>query len=162
MEQLKNFNELFSETDLTNPKYQNAKIYKLSFPNSDKVYIGSSIQSLKTRYAKHRNSYTKWIRGDLEVTGNKPRFFSYFPILIKNNDNNYDIQLVKNFPCNNRYELELEEYRLVTETEHSINKQKIIKAKPLVKCLRCNVVLTKSGFKQHYKTKRCLKFENTN
>lgn len=39
------------------PNYQNGKIYKLISDQSDKIYIGSTTQSLSRRLAKHKSDY---------------------------------------------------------------------------------------------------------
>ena len=69
-----------TQADLTDPKYENAKIYQLSFPNTDTTYIGSTIESLQTRLGKHKDKRNTYLRGNLYSNGDKPRYFSYYPL----------------------------------------------------------------------------------
>lgn len=149
-------NKLYTETDLVDKRYQNGIIYKLKFKNSKAEYIGSSIEELKTRLAKHKDKYLFWCHGGISKEGGSARFYSYYPILIEQGSDEFEIELVKEYPCNNRFELEREEYRIVSENENAINKQTNLIDTPLVKCLRCGVVLKKNGFNRHYATKRCI------
>ena len=149
-------NKLYTETDLVDKRYQNAILYKLTFPNTDLEYIGSSIEELKTRYIKHKDKYLFWCRGGISKEGGAARFYSYYPILIEQGSDDFKIELIKKFPCNNRFELEREEYRIVSENENAINNKTNLINTPLVKCLRCGVVVKKNGFKRHYATKRCI------
>lgn len=152
--------KLYTETDLIDERYKNAIIYKLTFKNTDLKYFGTTTEGLKTRFSKHKEKYLFWCKSGVSKEGGSARFYSYYPILIEQGTDDFEIELVKKFPCNNRYELEREEYRLVKENDNAINKRTCLIETPLVKCLRCGVVLKKKGFKKHYETTRCLKFEN--
>jgi len=88
-------------------KYQNAKIYKIVSENSNQIYIGSTIQTLKERLRKHRSDCKK-------EKGNCTSF-----IIIR--QGNYKIELIKDYPCNSKKELEREEGKYQIEM-NCINK----------------------------------------
>jgi len=83
-------------------KYQNAKIYKIVSENSNQIYIGSTINTLKERLRKHKS--------DLKTN----RYCSSSIIL---RQGNYKIELIKDFPCNSKRELCREEGRYQREME---------------------------------------------
>lgn len=87
--------------------YKNSKIYIIKSNKTDKVYVGSTTLKLKNRLSNHRCEYKK---------GN--RYLSSFEII--KYDDNY-IELIKEFPCNNRDELEKEEGYYI-KTLNSVNK----------------------------------------
>lgn len=71
------------------PDYSKAKIYKLTSIHTDKIYIGSTVQSLKHRYTNHNcktNDCTSKILFNLGEC---------------------NIQLILDYPCNYKHELEL-------------------------------------------------------
>jgi len=70
-------------------KYINGKIYKIVCNITDDVYIGSTIQTLKRRLKKHMA---------MDCISKE---------IIKNG--NYKIELIEDYPCNNKRELELRE-----------------------------------------------------
>lgn len=87
-------------------RYKRGKIYKLVSSQTDKIYIGSTIQLLCQRKAKHK--YTKQHKTIKDITC----------------FNDWDIVLIKNFPCNNRKELLKEEGICIKENYSiCINKQ---------------------------------------
>ena len=79
--------------------YKNGKIYQLVCNETGEVYIGSTINSLEYRLSKHEMStntcYSKQII----------------------DRNNYYIELLETYPCNNEFELNLKEgeYQRVIE-----------------------------------------------
>lgn len=75
--------------------YQNSKIYRLECLNTGLVYIGATTRSLSKRKNEHKTDYNEWINGG-------KNYVSSFEI-IKNN--NYDIYLMENYPCNSKEEL---------------------------------------------------------
>jgi hypothetical protein len=76
------------------PDYQNGKIYSIRSYQTELIYIGSTTQSLSKRLGKHRENYKK----NGEVSSKE---------LLKYSD--YYIELIENFPCNSREELEKQE-----------------------------------------------------
>ena len=74
--------------------YQNGKIYMIMTENSNEIYIGSTVQTLKRRLAQHECKYRKGVyRSSQEIL----------------KQGNYKIVLIKDFACNSLIELELEE-----------------------------------------------------
>lgn len=75
--------------------YSNGKIYKLWSFQTDKIYIGSTCQTLSQRIGKHRATYRSYLNGN----GNYVTSFE----LIKFDD--CKIELLENVKCNDKYEL---------------------------------------------------------
>jgi hypothetical protein len=79
-------------------KFSNAKIYKVTDVNNNESYYGSTINSLSLRKALHKNSYKKYKNGEF----NK---ISIFDLFDKYGVDNCEIELVEEFPCENKIEL---------------------------------------------------------
>jgi len=94
------------------PDYSNGKIYLIKSSMTPKVYIGSTIEKLCVRMAKHRAAYKKFLRG----TG---LFVSSFEIL---QYPDAEIVLAHRCPCKNRKELGRAEGRLILNT-NCVNRQ---------------------------------------
>jgi hypothetical protein len=93
--------------------YQFAKIYKITSKQTHKIYIGSTIQTLQTRLSEHKRDYKQYLRKKRGRT-------SSCEIII------YDdciIELIENYPCNNKKELSMREGYYILNTEHTVNKQ---------------------------------------
>jgi hypothetical protein len=98
--------------------YSKGKIYKIVDNTTDNIYVGSTCQdTLAMRLAGHVRTYKSYLAG---VTN---RYVSSIEI-IKNN--NYNIVLLENYPCNNKDEL-LARERYYIELLNSINKIKVPK-----------------------------------
>jgi hypothetical protein len=93
------------------PNYQNGKIYSLRSHQTDDIYIGSTTLSLSLRKAGHRNHYKRHLDGEYH-------FVTSFNIT--KFDDCY-IELIENYPCNSRNELEKREGELIREMD-CINK----------------------------------------
>ena len=76
----------------TMPDYQNSKIYRLWCDETDKIYIGSTTLKLCNRLAHHKSSH------------NSCRSKTLFEI-----SNNVKIELIENYPCNSKEELNKKE-----------------------------------------------------
>jgi hypothetical protein len=82
------------------PDYQDAKIYKIVNYENDDVYIGSTCEpTLARRLAKHVGNYKTYLNG-------KGKYYTSFKII---ETDNYDIQLIEAYPCNNKMELHARE-----------------------------------------------------
>jgi len=92
-------------------KYIQGKIYKLTSSQTDKVYIGSTIKSLDDRFSKHKCHYKRWLKSQMN------KITSYD--LLQYED--VKIELIKEFPCETRTELEKEEGKLILEN-YCVNK----------------------------------------
>ena len=93
------------------PNYNNGKIYKLIDLTTKNIYYGSTCQILKDRKAQHKKDYKGYLKG-------KRQYRKSYDI-IKNN--NYTIELVEEFKCNNKKEL-LERERYYITNNDCINK----------------------------------------
>jgi hypothetical protein len=89
-------------------KYEKAQIYLIKAPNCDKGYVGSTIQGLKIRLSKHETDY----RGYLGINPKERNYRGSFEILC---EQNYDIHLLENYPCENKKELEKREAMWITK-----------------------------------------------
>lgn len=82
------------------PDYSKGKIYKIVCNETGKVYIGSTVQKLNTRLNNHKSYYNHWLDGKIDR-----QCASYAIIQF----DNYYIELIENYPCNSRTELEMRE-----------------------------------------------------
>lgn len=79
-------------------KYQNGKIYKIVDAGYKSCYIGSTVQLLSNRMAKHRNHYRAYKKG----LKSKITIFDLFD---EYEMDNCKIELIENYPCNTKEEL---------------------------------------------------------
>jgi hypothetical protein len=77
------------------PDYAESKIYMIRSFKTDKIYIGSTTKTLKTRLCGHVNAYNIWLKTNTH-------YVSSIEIL-KFDD--YYIELIKLCPCNSKKEL---------------------------------------------------------
>ncbi len=77
------------------PNYQNGKIYAIRSPNCEKYYIGSTSQKLCKRMGEHRSTQKLITSKQIIDSGD-----SY-------------IELIENYPCNNKEELNKREGELI-------------------------------------------------
>jgi hypothetical protein len=88
------------------PNYQNGKIYSIRSPNNEKYYIGSTTQRLSCRMTGHRK-----IKNETSKE-------------IINNGGAY-IELIENYPCNNKEELCKREGELIRQFKDNIVNKRI-------------------------------------
>ena len=74
------------------------KIYKIVSDKTDKIYIGSTVKTIKKRLKEHENDYINWFNSDF----NKGYYCTSFEIL-KYGD--YKIILLEEYPCSSHSEL---------------------------------------------------------
>ena len=92
--------------------YENGKIYKLVCNETGLIYIGSTAQKyLSIRLSGHKWDYKNYLKG-------KTNYITSFKVL---ENGNYDIILLENYSCNDKYELKARE-RLYIETNECVNK----------------------------------------
>ena len=144
---------MLENNDVIDEKYLNGKIYKITFPNTDTIYIGSTVDTLYTRLQKHKSSRNKFLSKTKYPDGTTPRNYSYYKLLNKNDDMN--IELIHDYPCKNRYELESHEIDIQMTTPNICNKIVKKKNNQLYKC-ECGVVIVNKmkNLLDHYQTKR--------
>jgi len=87
------------------PDYSKGKIYCIRSFQTDKIYIGSTTQTLAQRLGLHRNDYKRYLKG-------KQHYVTSFELL-KYDD--YYIELIKLFPCSCKAELDTEEGKYIRE-----------------------------------------------
>ena len=150
------------------PRYIKGQIYKIISPNIEKIYIGSTILTLKERFRKHKSK----------------KDCSSMHII---NECDASIELIYDYPCKNKTELEAEEGRRMLALrekgfefvnkytpgaadaaggrtqylkEHKkINKEKLLgyqkeynKNRPRFKCICCNKDYPSAKLKRHQQT----------
>lgn len=83
---------------MTENKYSNGKIYKVVDNAYTKCYIGSTIEPLCKRMAKHRRDYNLYKQG-------KKLFYTIYSLFDEYGTENCKIELLEAYPCNNIEEL---------------------------------------------------------
>jgi hypothetical protein len=76
-------------------KYNNSKIYKIVSASSDKIYIGSTTQSLQARLQNHIKDYKQYLVG-------KQHYITSYAIISLGD---YSIQLISNHVLENKAQL---------------------------------------------------------
>jgi hypothetical protein len=95
------------------PDYSKSKIYAIRSHQTDECYIGSTCQNLAVRLGGHKRTYKSWKNG-------KNPFISSFILLDKYND--CYIELIEEFECKNKEELNRREGQVIRQTENCVNK----------------------------------------
>jgi len=142
------------------PRYENGKIYQVVCKITGRIYIGSTIETLEDRLYKHENDYKRYIE-------EKFHYISVYDIL---EDKKYFIELIKDYPCSNKKELEREEgrHQLVALADDNVNcvnrniagrtkEEKLAFKRDKFTC-PCGGKYTRSGKSSHFKTKKHLKY----
>ena len=76
--------------------YQQAKIYSIFSPHTDKVYIGSTTRPLSCRFKGHKNEYISYMNGTRDTASSSFELF---------NLGDCDISLIEEYPCEDITEL---------------------------------------------------------
>ena len=92
--------------------YTKGKIYCLKSCQTNKIYIGSTKQILNERFRKHKCDYNRYLNG-------KCHYMTSFDIL--QYDDAY-IELIEEYPCENKAQLERREGEIIKLNENCINK----------------------------------------
>ena len=92
--------------------YSKGKIYKIVCNKTGKIYIGSTVSKLSKRLSQHKEKYKKYLN-------NTYHFLTSFEIL---KNDNFQIVLIENIPCNNREEL-LRRERYYMENNKCVNQK---------------------------------------
>ena len=89
--------------------YKNGKIYIIRFTNNDKhIYIGSTVNALQLRFSRHKSCASC-------KNNNKTSIANYVKKTYNNDWTNCYIELLCNYPCANRKELEKKEYTIINK-----------------------------------------------
>lgn len=94
------------------PDYSNGKIYIVRSPHTEEVYIGSTVSTLSKRMGQHREKYNKWKKGE-------HHYFTCFKLLDLGDEY---IELIEDYPCSNKNQLNRREGEIMRETENCVNK----------------------------------------
>ena len=84
------------------PDYSKGQIYRIVDIGFNQCYIGSTVEGLSQRMARHRTKYKSWKEGKIRMTTAYLLFDMY-------GIDNCKIVLIENYPCNSRKELEARE-----------------------------------------------------
>jgi len=127
-------------------KYQNGKIYKIHCNITNEIYIGSTYDTLEERLRKHL-CFEDCISREIINRGQ------------------YKIELIKDYPCNNKEELLWEERRHLENnicinkikrpiiTEEEDKQRRHIYRTTRVNCPICNLELSRLSLSRHTKKK---------
>ena len=91
--------------------YKNGKIYTIRSHSTNKYYIGSSANTLTKRFNNHKDMYSYWIND------NNYRYVSSYEIF-KLGD--AYIELLENYPCNDKNELRKREGELIRQYKNEL------------------------------------------
>ena len=128
--------------------YSKGKIYMLYVDCPEVCYIGSTTQTLKKRLRQHKTGCVMWKNG-------KGCYVSSYQLFETGKE--VIIELVENFPCSNRYELETRE-RFHIENIRCINKQ--IPTRSRVQRYqdhKAEIALKSKQYREEHKTEIALK-----
>ena len=89
-------------------RYSAGKIYQIIAPDNSK-YIGSTISTLTARFGNHRRAYKSWKDGKQKNT-------TVFELFDNHGVENCKIELIENYPCNSKQELERREGEIIKTT----------------------------------------------
>ena len=81
-------------------KNNNGKIYKITSPISNRIYIGSTCKLLRDRFGLHKSGYKRF------ETGKSNHYISSYEILKLDNP---IIELIEDYPCKSNIELRIRE-----------------------------------------------------
>lgn len=129
--------------------YQNGKIYVLKSNQTTDIYIGSTAQPLPKRLYGHKRAFSVWLNRET-------KYMTSFEI-IKHAD--CYIELLENFPCNSRHELETREgwhIRNIPCVNKRINKRTGQEyyhdnKEHLLECQKLKYIGNKTYFKEYQK-----------
>ena len=88
--------------------YQKSKIYKLWSPSKNIVYIGSTTETLAQRLAKHKSNHKAYNKDNTKKYGGS------FLVL---DCEDYKIELLEEYACNNKTQLEKKEGEYIKNNE---------------------------------------------
>jgi len=95
------------------PDYQKAKIYKLWSPSKNIIYFGSTTQAISQRLGEHLSNYKKYNNDSTK------KYMSSFLVL---DCEDYKIELLEEYACNNKQQLEKKEGEYIKNNE-CVNKR---------------------------------------
>jgi hypothetical protein len=90
------------------PDYQKGKIYKIWSPSKNLVYYGSTIETISARLAKHKSQYKAY-------TNDNAKLYVSSYLVLECED--YKIELIEDYPCNNKEQLHKREGDYIKNNE---------------------------------------------
>lgn len=93
--------------------YSNGKIYCIRNNIDEQIYIGSTCQSLSKRMAYHRQDAKKTNRQNTLI----------YPLMLDYGIENFYIELIEEYSCENSNQLEKREGELIREMKASLNQK---------------------------------------
>lgn len=123
------------------PDYSEGKIYSIRTHQTDEIYYGSTTQPLSYRFNDHKSNYKRYLKYETN-------YVSSFEVL-KYND--AYIELVENYPCENREQLSKREGEIIRSNE-CVNKR--IEGRTLEEWHTDNMETTKERIKNYYNKNR--------
>ena len=96
-------------------RYKHGKIYKITDVGYNKCYIGSTCESLSQRMTRHRSNYK------IHQNQKYGRMAS-FELFDEYGLGNCKIELIENYPCSSKEELQRQEGQYISRTD-CVNKQ---------------------------------------
>lgn len=121
------------------PNYQLSKIYKIYSPSKNLIYYGSTTQTLSQRFNEHISRHKKY-----NIDNNYCAYVSSFLIL---DCEDYKIELVEEYACNNKQQLLKKEAEYIKNNE-CINKEVPLRTKREWKIDNADIIKEKD--KQYY------------
>jgi hypothetical protein len=98
---------------MEHPRYLKGKIYLIRNINDDRVYVGSTTETLGSRWSKHKH--------DCRYYNTRTSLYKY---IYDNNWNDWNMFLYQEYPCGNKKQLEAKEYEVMGFFENVLNKKK--------------------------------------
>ena len=95
---------------MTDNRYANGKIYKITDIGYNKCYIGSTVQPLCKRMEGHRTNFKQFMMG-------KTLFTTSFGLFEEYGIENCKIELIEEFPCDTKEQLLKQEGYYIRHTE---------------------------------------------
>ena len=139
-----------------NGDYQFGKIYIWMIgPHS---YVGSTCQTLHDRFLCHKSDAKRYVTSKVYKTVRKIGFDELSKRLI----------LIKNYPCNSKDELEMEEQRWIDKLKPDLNEKKAFsyyKQKKFVKIVincPCGAITSRDHLARHRRTKKHMEYAKKN
>ncbi len=108
------------EDKIKTSDYSNGKIYKIVCNKTGLVYIGSTCRTLDERLKEHEYNMEHFVNTKKYKPDKlkKVIFCSSFFVLI---NKDYKIELIENYPCNSKLELEIKECDYMKQYPESVN-----------------------------------------
>ena len=124
-------------------KYNNGKIYSIKAPDGE-CYIGSTIQSLSDRFTNHKSCFKQWLDGKRSKTTVYDLFQKYGP-------ENCNIELIENFSCRSKSELERREGEIIKNT---VCVNKVTAGRTVIEYRKDNADMLSNKSKEFYQQNR--------